>query len=450
MSIASNNSCHSGRRASDVPNIPIFLSFINNSSPIQNLPRELLEEIFLYHTPPDGRGASYLRNDCWTLISVCQSWRYVATHCPRLWQHITVPVQALAARCSDPVAFLSLIISRAKALDLFITFDASPAQYDGVNNLCEVAVALLNVLTARSTQWRTIQLIKLDITCLRALDGVHGKLPRLIDLDIHYRPDAQWGTTGFTVAPLLERISLVFAEVIVLGGLAGQAQLTEYSVVGAYYDSSLVDLLRQCRVVKRVAMYFLRPSIPPGQRVTSQITALTFNGFPSDLTLVHLPQLRVLSLGDVADVSLRTILPSLLDLVKHSLCPLVSLKLMNCDLAGLVEILEVVPYLQNLTIVFEQSLPKSTAFVSGVDQALLALMNGLAKVDLVPNLQKLLLHFAIQKKGFSSKLTFFKHQEVTRMLQRRSQLQASGRFLFEERHIAEEGWVGGSVNGYST
>ncbi len=193
-------------------------------------------------------------------------------------------------------------------------------------------------------------------------------------------------------------------------------------------------------------MYFLRPSIPFAQRVASQITALTLNGFPSDLTLVHLPQLRVLSLGDVADVSLRTILPSLLDLVKHSLCPLVSLKLMNCDLAGLVEILEVVPYLQNLTIVFEQSLPKSTAFVSGVDQALLAFMHDLSKVTLVPNLQKLLLHFAIQRKGLLSKFTFFKHQEVTRMLQRRSQLQASGRFLFEERYIAEDGWVGGSIN----
>ncbi len=39
------------------------------------------------------------------------------------------------------------------------------------------------------------------------------------------------------------------------------------------------------------------------------------------------------------------------------------------------------------------------------------------------------------------------------MLQRRraqSQLQASVRFLFEDRYICEEGWIDGDVDGYST
>ncbi len=69
---------------------------------------------------------------------------------------MTVPVRILAARCSDPVAFLSLIVSRADALDLFITFDARPVYDDTVNNLSELALALLNMLMERATQWHTL------------------------------------------------------------------------------------------------------------------------------------------------------------------------------------------------------------------------------------------------------------------------------------------------------
>ncbi len=208
--------------------IPTFLSSI--SSPIQNLPRELLEEIFLYHTPPDGRQSPYLPNDCWTLSSVCRSWRYAATHFSRLWRYITVPVRILAARCSNPAAFLSFIVSRANAPDLFITFYARPVYDDTGNNLSGLALALLNVLMERATQWRTLRLFKLDMPCTSALDGVHDMLSRLIELDI-------------------------------------------YTVVGDYYDSSLVDMLCQGRVVKRMAMYFFRPPIPSESRVTSQNSA---------------------------------------------------------------------------------------------------------------------------------------------------------------------------------
>ncbi|KAF8912540.1 hypothetical protein CPB85DRAFT_1434393 [Mucidula mucida] len=248
----------------------------------------------------------YLSNNCWTLSSVCRSWHYVATHFPRLWRDMTVPVRILAARCSDPVAFLSLIVSRADALDLFITFDARPV-YDTVNNLSELALALLNVLMERAMQWHTLRLFKLDMSSTRALGGVHDMLSRLIEHDI-------------------------------------------YTVVGDYYDSSLVDMLCQGRIVKR--MVITQPQKVP----------FRFDSCPSSAaSYTHSRRHSRYIAQDRPSLS-----PQALSL------PACSLKLINCNVARLVEILEVVPHLQDLIIIFEVSLPESMAFVSGVDQALLA------------------------------------------------------------------------------
>ncbi|KAF9038934.1 hypothetical protein BDZ89DRAFT_391295 [Hymenopellis radicata] len=346
MSISANNDLH--QTESSAPAVPTIqiVSSINNVSPIQELPRELMEEIFLYHTPPDGFKALCVRNDCWTLLNLCQSWRDVATRCPRLWRHIDVPVRVLAAKCSNPVALLSLIVSRAQAMDVFITFDASPVEDDAGNvadNLSILTFALFEVLLDRSAQWRTIQLIEVDTLCMCFLERVRGGLPRLTELDVQTHVEALWGTLSFTTAPLLKRICLVFPAEVVVHCIPGQAQLTEFSVEGSYYDSSLVNLLRHCPLLKALGMRFLLPSPPVDKRVSSQITDFTFGGqFFSDLTLVRLPQLRTLSISDIDGISLETILPSVLDLVKHSRCPLESLGLINCDLAGLVAVLELV------------------------------------------------------------------------------------------------------------
>ncbi|KAF9021570.1 hypothetical protein BDZ89DRAFT_233370 [Hymenopellis radicata] len=391
--IARSNSHHAESSASAVSTTPIAL-YTYNASPIQELPNELLEEIFLYHMPPNGFKALCVRNDCWSLVNVCQSWRDVATHCPRLWRHIDVRVRIL--KCSNPVALLSLVVSRAQAMDLFITFDASPGEDDAgnvVDNPNALTLALFKVLVERSAQWRTIQLIELDTPCIRVLEGVRDRLPRLAKLDVQPHVEADWGTLGYTTAPLLKSVTLFFSgeAVAVVDRIPGQVQLTEFRLLDAYYDSSLVSLLRHCPLLKALDMRFFSPSPPVDKRVRSQITDFTFDGrFFSELTLVHLPQLRTLSIGHADGISLETsILPSLLDLLKYSRCPLESLDLINCDLAGLAAVLELVPHLQDLVIVFRWSLPDTETFVSGVDEALSALMTDLEKVDLVPNLQQL-------------------------------------------------------------
>ncbi|KAF9000943.1 hypothetical protein BDZ89DRAFT_690654 [Hymenopellis radicata] len=187
-----------------------------------------MEEIFLYHTPPDGIKALCVRNDPWTLANVCRSWRDVATRCPRLWRHIDVPVRVFA-QCSNPVALLSLVVSRAQAMDLFITFDARHVEDDAgnvVENLLALTLALFKVLVERSTQWHTVQLIEFDTLCIGVLEGVRDRLPRLTKLDVQPHVEADWGTPGFTTAPLLKSICLFFSAEVVVHCIPGQAQLT--------------------------------------------------------------------------------------------------------------------------------------------------------------------------------------------------------------------------------
>ncbi|KAF8999892.1 hypothetical protein BDZ89DRAFT_717894 [Hymenopellis radicata] len=373
------------------------------------------------------------------LLSVCRHWYDVTTTCPELWCDIRVWVTCVA-KWRDPVAGLSLVLSRAGKMDLHIAFDGCPVKdQEGnvVDDVSELALALLEVLMKHSAQWRTIHLFDIDAASMCALDGVCTNLPRLLEVIIQQPEAGETLTLAYISAPLLKNLFVIFSDnsANVMPCTPLQSQLTQFKVRGAHYDSSLVDMLRDCLDLKKLELQSSMPSPRVDKRVTSYTTALVFSGFFSDLTLVDLPRLRELSIGSMTSTSLDIILPSLLDLIKNSRCPLETLELVNSDLAGLVPFLELV----NLTILF--ALPPSSTLVAGIDRALSSLMTDLEKVDLVPNLRKLQLVFELQKDDLSSELTFFKHEDVTKMLQRRSDLKACGRFLFEGDCIRQEGWV---------
>ncbi|KAF9023361.1 hypothetical protein BDZ89DRAFT_170865 [Hymenopellis radicata] len=233
--------------------VPINLS-VNNaiaSSPIQKLPVELLEEIYHYIIPPGGFVIPCVRHECWLLSKVRRSWRKVVLSSARLWRNIDVHVPVLA-QLRDPVALLSLALSRTAQADLFIAFDSRSSMDDdgvpvaGDGSSSELALTLLELLIARSSQWHTVRFIALDIDCARALAGVRGRLPRLFRLEIPWTPLAVDGVMHFTSAPELKEMSIKSEDEDVLSRFPLQDQLVTFDVEGSAYESSLVALLREC------------------------------------------------------------------------------------------------------------------------------------------------------------------------------------------------------------
>ncbi|KAF8914801.1 hypothetical protein CPB85DRAFT_1433544 [Mucidula mucida] len=171
-----------------------------DQSPIQQIPVELLEAIFFQAisiSPED-----YSLQPQWVLRQVCRLWRNVCTSSPRLWKELCVKVHT-AAKLRDAKSLLWLALLCTKEVDLVITFDTTSSASD-------LALTLLDLLTRRSRQWRTIHFISLDAACTRALTRVRGSLPRLRELHIDSTPDARVyeEIAAFTHAPLLEGLYL--------------------------------------------------------------------------------------------------------------------------------------------------------------------------------------------------------------------------------------------------
>ncbi|KAI0789585.1 hypothetical protein C8Q75DRAFT_717869 [Abortiporus biennis] len=144
-------------------------------SPIQNLPVELLLDLFvLCSSDPEDDGFASLR-----LSHVCQAWRDIIVNSPSVWQYITLD----DARNLRSSSFQSTLwISRSHNLPLYLRLH--------ISDLDEV-LRLMSPLLPHMHRWRRCSLIgKLD----EEQDFTHfkdGSLPRLVDFHITIRGSAE-------------------------------------------------------------------------------------------------------------------------------------------------------------------------------------------------------------------------------------------------------------------
>ncbi|KAF8901616.1 hypothetical protein CPB85DRAFT_1323316 [Mucidula mucida] len=296
---------------------------------------------------------------------------------------------------------------------------------DATHGVANRALSLLELLIARSEQWGTVRFVGLDAACTRALSSVQGsRFPQLRELFIDSTPDARTHDeiAAFAKAPLLERL---YVNWIRMNCQALHDRLTRFSVTGSTYSSSLVNVLRECPRLEQLTLENRAFASSSASRVESDtLKELTLLSAPSDLNLVHLPNLRYL---DIGASELTPILPSILDLLKYSQCPLVDLRLVNCDLSvgNLRDVLELVPLLENLEIRFQNIVSDSeVVFFANVDKALTSLMLALGEMtgqlvfSLVPRLRILDISVALDC-AMGSDFTFHKSGQVAKMLRRR-------------------------------
>ncbi|KAF9021012.1 hypothetical protein BDZ89DRAFT_1071806 [Hymenopellis radicata] len=354
-------------------------------SAIQRLPGELLEAIFFQvHCPGDY--FSVKDRPQWLLRQVCRFWRAVSTSSPRLWRELWIVVSA-ADKLRDAAALLRLALSYTREMGLFITFDMS---------------SFATLLIVRREQWGTVRFVGLDAACTRALNSVQGGLPQLRELHIDSTPDARTHEEipAVAKAPLLERL---YVNGVRIDCQSLHDQLTRFSVTGPTYSSSLVSVLRECPRLKQLTMEnraFTSSSELAGRVKSETLKELTLLSTPTDLSLVHLPNLRYLDISGSDATALTPILPSILDLLKYSRCPLVDLRIVNCDLSAgnLIAVLELTPLLENLEIRFQDIVSDSEAvFIANVDKALTLLMSALGETEGAADRQLHILDVSVAK-----------------------------------------------------
>ncbi len=408
-------------------------------SAMQRLPVEVLETIFFQIHCPDNY-FSVETQPQWVLRQVCRTWRAVSTSSPRLWRELWIVVSA-ANKLRDPAALLRLALSYAQEIDLFITFDMSNSAH-GVFNL---ALPLLELLIARSEQWGTVRFVGLDAACTQALSSVQSSFSQLRELYIDSTPDARTHDeiVVFAKAPLLERL---YVNWVRMNCQALHDRLTHFSVTGSTYSSSLVSVLRECPRLEQLTLEYRAFASSSGRVESQSLKELTLLSTPSDLNLVHLPNLRYL---DIGGSELTPILPPIVDLLKYSQCPLVDLRLVNCDLSvgKLRDVLELTPLLENLEIRFQDIASDfETVFIANVDKSLTSLMSALGEMTgqrvfcLVPKLHILDISVALEC-ALGSDFTFHKSGQVAKMLQRRhEQNRMVANWYFEGDTMFEGCW----------
>ncbi|KAF8646932.1 hypothetical protein AX16_007024 [Volvariella volvacea WC 439] len=154
-------------------------------APINRLPMEVLQEVFLYCFPPRERAVGNL----WALERVSRRWRHAALACAELWSDICITSNSLRwYNARDPVGMINTWLQRSRQYPLTVTFcsfSKKPAPF-----------SMFAPLLQHCHRWRSLSLsIDFDSTIVAALESMRGKFPMLRSLELFFSYDAHRETT---------------------------------------------------------------------------------------------------------------------------------------------------------------------------------------------------------------------------------------------------------------
>ncbi|KAF5317223.1 hypothetical protein D9611_003744 [Ephemerocybe angulata] len=200
--------------------LPIFFQNLNMPckaliSPAQNLPSDILEQIFLLvaHSAKDSKDPLQpLR--CFTAVN--HHWNHVSHSCTRLWQNLG-DIRVGLHHCRPESAgefFISSLegrLERAKSQPLTFSFNVAPTlAYGPPRDLLVVIERALALLIRHAAQWVDVGL-SIPARQVHMLDTVEGNLPLLEKLSMEVlQPDVPARMDQFAIAPSLRHASFRF------------------------------------------------------------------------------------------------------------------------------------------------------------------------------------------------------------------------------------------------
>ncbi|KAK0445857.1 hypothetical protein EV421DRAFT_297115 [Armillaria borealis] len=396
--------------------------------PIERLPVEILVQVFKEATSEMG-DALDMRWEPFVISRVCRKWRVVATEqCPEIWTEFILE-QEVWDYVEDPVARLSLVLSRGAERSLEFNFDASGDSdvsdygvspefwsHDVDEDVDEINARrvsylriddsiieqLLQDLVRHCHRWRDVY-FSIPSRLFHLLSPIRGKLPALVlfSLDCvteNFAVQSSILTESYILdgAPLLETVSVscLGTELPVLIP-QGVPNLTSYTdgrarVGDLTLHQHFLNIIRTSPHLKSFSiMRIWSPTVATPHVVHPGITHLsTADG--TFLRSLRLPGLKNMELYDSTRVFQDHIyheISSLYDLVIHSACNLSSLKVVDCAVnENLIHILEASPDLTSLTL-------QKNVYDSDSAQTIKSLFDRLRSFEhvLVPRLQSLTL-----------------------------------------------------------
>ncbi|KAF6742287.1 hypothetical protein DFP72DRAFT_1082099 [Ephemerocybe angulata] len=183
-------------------------------SPAQNLPSDILEQIFLLvaHSAKDSKDPLRpLR--CFTAVN--RHWNLVSHSCTRLWQNLG-DIRVGLHHCRPESAaefFISSLegrLERAKSQPLTFTFSLTPTLAYGPRDIPLVIERALSLLIRHASQWLDVG-FSIPARQVQMLDTVAGSLPLLEKLSMEVLiPDVPARMNQFAIAPRLRHVSFRF------------------------------------------------------------------------------------------------------------------------------------------------------------------------------------------------------------------------------------------------
>lgn len=324
-------------------------------SPVRRLPPELLMEIFSWTRNSQSYHVHRMKGSPWVVSHVCKTWRAAALSCPELWTNFIVSHRSVHRK--DPCFMLITILKRCQKL-LHFVFRSIVKRTTSEED--EKFKALFQILLAHSHRWSVADL-SLVSDLVPMLSQIRGRIPNLSRL----------------------YLSSSYPDVDVIDGFEFAPRLIDLTIDWQFNQKTQIRFPAS-RLIKFIDRRIPDPRHPPQPSnldiIRSAPDLQTFHNsdaLPSriipriqhdHLTTINICDsslLGSLSLPALTDVTLARPptgfppqadrLRALHDLISHSLCSLLSLRLLETPLNHYLSgILERSPKLASLSLEFFQ------------------------------------------------------------------------------------------------
>ncbi|KAF9000795.1 hypothetical protein BDZ89DRAFT_694335 [Hymenopellis radicata] len=342
------------------------------NSTVRQVPPEIWQQIFLFVHQSSDNGMSVFdrRDPVYRIGQVCQKWRRISHHCPRLWSRLYVDGTQVS-NLSRGVSHLRTVLERSCRAPLDFIFGYEGSSRDEER---EVPARLLSLLMQYSSRWRSAEFTGLTFLEALLLRSVRGQIPHLqsVGLALYVedigseRADM---VTAFEVAPELSQVNLkgIPLSQVLLDPCAKQnlcSLRVNHSAAADLMFScrtpTLSDVLRTYPKLTNIShrRSFLDavtwPTPPPldtPRTVYTNITSLSVADGDS-INVISLPNLTDLDAGFGGRDFVEGLFPCVVSLLQHSRCRLSSLRLQYAewDKDSMGVLLSLVPDLETLSI----------------------------------------------------------------------------------------------------
>ncbi|KAK0432269.1 hypothetical protein EV421DRAFT_1507569 [Armillaria borealis] len=370
--------------------------------PIERLPVEMLTQVFKEATSEMG-DALDMRWKPFVISRVCHKWRVVATEqCPDIWSEFMLERPSWDDM-KDPVALLSLVLSRGAERSLEFNFEAAggndvseceseknseegssdeeeeedddeiyarrPSYYSRDDGVTE---RLLQGLVRHCHRWRDVY-FSIPARLFHLLSPIRGNLPALVLFsldcvadDLAIRSSILTASHILDGAPLLEDVSVSCSTndfpVLIPRGVPNLTSYTDDRprIGDVTLHQHFLNIIRTSPHLKGFSVKHKSPltlATPPSRIVHPCITWLSAadGTFLRSLTLPGLKNVELsrCSSASPSELDIHYEISSLYDLVIHSACALSSLRVVHCAVnENLIHILEASPDLTSLLLDF--------------------------------------------------------------------------------------------------